>query len=113
MKLIIVCSMIGVGVLAVLAALPVLSGRLKRGHWYGLRTDKTLASDRAWAFANRLLGIDLCVAGIATAGVSASMLLTRLDEMSTIIVAVYAIGCAAMCFGIAIGHAMVNIGRLK
>ncbi|MGE3853006.1 MAG: SdpI family protein [Planctomycetota bacterium] len=108
-----VWSMIAVGVAAMLAALPLLSGRLPRGHWYGLKTTATLASDRTWHTANRLLGINLCIAGLATAGISGSMLLGQVEQLSEPVVGVYAIGGGAMCFAVAVGHALMNVARLK
>jgi hypothetical protein len=46
---------------------PLALGRIRPGSSYGFRTAKTLSSPAIWYAANRVQGIDLCVAGLLVA----------------------------------------------
>jgi uncharacterized membrane protein len=51
---------LGFGVLGV----PLALGRIPPNSTYGFRTAKTLSSSEVWYAANRVQGIDLCIAGV-------------------------------------------------
>lgn len=53
--------------LELLAAMPLILGRVKRNRWYGLRTCRTLASDEVWYLANRFYGWSLVAASLVSA----------------------------------------------
>ena len=55
--------LLGLGLFAL--GVPLASGRVPPNSTYGFRTQKTLASPEVWYAANRVQGIDMCVAGIA------------------------------------------------
>lgn len=51
------------GLLFVVVSLPLILERVGPNRWYGLRVEKTLADERIWYAANKVLGYDLLVAG--------------------------------------------------
>lgn len=57
-------SCAGVAVLIIGLAIPLLQGKIKRNHWYGFRTPKTLSSDAVWYPANREAAANMLLAGI-------------------------------------------------
>ena len=64
----------GLGVIFCTIAIPLIQGKVARNGIYGFRTPKTLSSDRYWFPANRYMGRDMFVAGIAIAVGSLIML---------------------------------------
>jgi uncharacterized membrane protein len=47
--------------------IPLALGRVPPNGTYGFRTPKTLSSPAIWYAANRIQGIDLCIAGVVIA----------------------------------------------
>lgn len=56
------CS--GTALLIIGLAIPLLKGKIKRNHWYGFRTPKTLSSDAVWYPANREAAANMMLAGV-------------------------------------------------
>jgi hypothetical protein len=51
---------IGLGVLFLVIALPLLRGKIKRNSWYGFRFKKSFASEELWLKINRFGARKLC-----------------------------------------------------
>jgi uncharacterized membrane protein len=51
------------GLLLIGVSVPLILKKVPPNQWYGFRVPKTLSSDRIWYEANRVAGIDLCLAG--------------------------------------------------
>lgn len=64
------------GAALVLAALPLIAGRVPPNRWYGFRTPRTLADPQVWYPANAYAGKRLLLLGLVVAG--AALLLPRL-----------------------------------
>ncbi len=65
----------GVGILVSVVSVPLILGWVPRNEMYGIRTPKTLASDRVWYPANRFGGAALALAGLFT--VAGALVLLR------------------------------------
>ena len=55
-----------VPVLTIALSIPMVLGKIPPNRFYGFRTRKTLSNPEVWYRANRLAGIDLIVASLAT-----------------------------------------------
>ncbi len=53
------------GICFIILGIPLMNMRVKPNSWYGLRIPKTLANEKVWYEANRVLGRDLFFCGIA------------------------------------------------
>lgn len=54
-----------VGITFIVIAIPGILGRVPPNRWYGFRVSKTLSDERIWYAANRVMGIDMLLAGLA------------------------------------------------
>jgi uncharacterized membrane protein len=54
---------IGIGLLLIGLAIPLVSKKIPPNRWYGFRTPETLNNEELWYKANRYLGRDLIVYG--------------------------------------------------
>jgi uncharacterized membrane protein len=55
-----------VPVLTIALSIPMVLGKIPPNRFYGFRTRKTLSNPEVWYRANRLAGIDLIVATLAS-----------------------------------------------
>jgi uncharacterized membrane protein len=67
---------VAVGGMFSLISVPLIQGKVARNGIYGFRTPKTLSADRIWFPANRYMGRDLFVAGVAIVVGSLMMLVS-------------------------------------
>ena len=58
---------VGMGVLMVVLAIPMILQRVRPNVWYGFRTAKTLSDESIWYPANRYAGKALLYAGVVIA----------------------------------------------
>lgn len=58
---------VGLGLLVIGLAIPMVVGWVKPNNLYGFRTAKTLSSEAVWYPANRFAGVTLILAGLVTA----------------------------------------------
>jgi uncharacterized membrane protein len=61
------------GLILIGVSIPLVLKKIPPNQWYGFRVPKTFSSDRIWYEANRVAGIDLCLAGGAVIGASVVM----------------------------------------
>lgn len=54
-----------VGITFIVIAIPGILGQVPPNRWYGFRVSKTLSDERIWYAANRVMGIDMLLAGLA------------------------------------------------
>lgn len=54
-----------VGIVFIVISIPAILEKVPPNRWYGFRVAKTLSDERIWYAANRVMGIDLLVAGLA------------------------------------------------
>ena len=54
---------VGIGILMIILAVPMILQRVKPNIWYGFRTWKTLSDERVWYSANQYAGRALLLAG--------------------------------------------------
>ena len=73
--------------LELLAAVPLILGRVKRNRWYGLRMSRTLASDEAWYPANRFYGWSHVAASLVSAILLTALLIHGLATEIPLLVA--------------------------
>ena len=59
---------IGLGVLFLVIAFPLLRGKIKRNSWYGFRFKKSFASEELWLKINRFGARKLCFVGFRAFG---------------------------------------------
>lgn len=67
---------IGVGIIFIILAVPLILQKVPPNQWYGFRTPKTLSDEHIWYPVNKLMGYDLLGVGIAIIISGLSMLLT-------------------------------------
>ncbi len=58
------------GLILIGVSIPLVLKKIPPNQWYGFRVPKTFSSDHIWYEANRVAGIDLCLAGGAVIGAS-------------------------------------------
>jgi uncharacterized membrane protein len=58
---------VGLGLLLIGLAVPLILGKVGPNTVYGFRTEKTLSSPEIWRAANHAAGVDLAIAGAAIA----------------------------------------------
>ena len=66
---------LGMGLLLVLLALPMILGKLRPNRIYGFRTRKTLSDPGIWYPANRAAGLAMLVSGLLMMTASACIML--------------------------------------
>jgi len=54
-----------VGVVFIVISIPGILEKVPPNSWYGFRVAKTFSDERIWYAANRVMGIDLLLAGLA------------------------------------------------
>ena len=54
-----------VGIVFIVISIPGIVEKVPPNQWYGFRVAKTLSDERIWYAANRVMGIDLLLAGLA------------------------------------------------
>ncbi len=54
-----------IGIVFIVISIPTIVGKVPPNNWYGFRVAKTLSDERIWYAANRVMGIDLLLAGLA------------------------------------------------
>ncbi|MGH9799373.1 MAG: SdpI family protein [Blastocatellia bacterium] len=54
-----------VGITFIAISIPVILEQVPPNSWYGFRVAKTFLDERIWYAANRVMGIDLLLAGLA------------------------------------------------
>lgn len=54
-----------VGVVFIVISIPTILEKVPPNSWYGFRVAKTFSDERVWYAANRVMGIDLLLAGLA------------------------------------------------
>lgn len=81
-KLVMVLTDLGVGILFMAIAIPLIQARVPRNVWYGFRTPKTLSSDSIWYAANAYMGRHLFRCGriLAAGGILLWLFQARLAE---------------------------------
>lgn len=52
------------GMVFILIAIPAILEKIPPNRWYGFRVTRTLSDERIWYAANRVMGIDLLIAGL-------------------------------------------------
>ena len=98
---------LGLGALGV----PLALGRVPPNGSYGFRTPKTLSSPDVWYAANRIQGIDLCVAGPAIS-VSTVVLFLAWRRADVALLALTDAGIMTAALVVAAGHSFVELRRL-
>lgn len=58
------------GLILIAVSIPLVLKKIPPNQWYGFRVPKTFSSDHIWYEANRIAGIDLCLAGGVVVGAS-------------------------------------------
>lgn len=53
------------GIVFILISIPTILEKVPPNAWYGFRVAKTHSDERIWYAANRVMGIDLLLAGLA------------------------------------------------
>jgi uncharacterized membrane protein len=102
-----------VGGMFSLISVPLIQGKVARNGIYGFRTPKTLSSDRIWFPANRYMGRDLFVAGVAIAAGSLLMLLgAPLLGLSAATVALAGTGLMSVCLVVTLVRGFRFLRRL-
>ncbi|MBS1790178.1 MAG: SdpI family protein [Acidobacteria bacterium] len=56
---------LAVGIVFIVISIPGIFEKVPPNRWYGFRVAKTLSDERIWYAANRVMGIDLLLAGLA------------------------------------------------
>lgn len=54
-----------VGIVFIIISIPTILEMVPPNHWYGFRVSRTLSDEGIWYAANRVMGIDLLLAGLA------------------------------------------------
>lgn len=54
-----------VGIVFIIISIPTILEMVPPNQWYGFRVSRTLSDERIWYAANRVMGIDLLLAGVA------------------------------------------------
>ncbi|MEK7832826.1 MAG: SdpI family protein [Acidobacteriota bacterium] len=69
------------GIVFIVISIPTILEMVPPNSWYGFRVAKTFSDERIWYAANRVMGIDLLLAGLAIViGVLATAKLVRWDR---------------------------------
>jgi uncharacterized membrane protein len=97
---------VAIGLLLIVAALPLILRRIKPNGLYGLRVPATLADQRVWYEANARSGLDLLVVGVVQ--VVVALLLPLVAGVSVV---AYATTNAAVLLGGALGTAAIGWRR--
>jgi uncharacterized membrane protein len=94
-----------VGVLLALVGWFASRGRLPRGHWAGLRSSSTMASEESWDAGNRGCGPWLLGGGALTALVGVLILLANPDADTVAVISIVLVFSllVAIVGGVAIG----------
>jgi uncharacterized membrane protein len=66
------------GLLLVALGIPLALGRVGPNRWYGFRVARTFEDPQIWFAANRVAGIDLCIAGVVV--VAAALIIGGLAQ---------------------------------
>ncbi len=53
------------GIVFIVISIPTILEKVPPNNWYGFRIAKTLSDERIWYAANRVMGIDMLLAGLA------------------------------------------------
>lgn len=61
------------GLILIGVSIPLVLKKIPPNQWYGFRVPKTFSSDHIWYEANRVAGIDFCLAGSVVVGASVVM----------------------------------------
>jgi hypothetical protein len=108
---------LGAALLVLAAALLVVAvlgarGRLRRNPWAGVRTRASLASDEAFALANRVAAAPLGAAGVVAAVGGAAVLVGGPGAVAWTVLGVTVLGVLGLVgLGGAVGHgAAVRVG---
>lgn len=100
------------GVLFVVLGIPMATGRVPPNRWYGFRTARTLASERVWYAANRLQGIDLCVAG-AVSTVAAILFFVLAKDWSVSLIALANTAVLTITLTLALLHGFMSLRKMQ
>jgi uncharacterized membrane protein len=84
-----------VPVLTIALSIPMVLGKIPPNRFYGFRTRKTLSNPEVWYRANRLAGIDLIVASLASLLASA-LVIPLLPEQAAVSASVLLFAIGAM-----------------
>lgn len=100
-----VATFIGVGLLLIALAVPLIRRTVPPNRWYGLRVAATFADEWVWYEANARSGRDLLVLGAALIVTASSLAAFGVRED------VYAIANLAVLLAGTIAFAAIGIGR--
>jgi len=65
MKSVRILKWIVAGLVFIIIGIPTMLEKIPPNRWYGFRVSKTLSDERIWYAANRVMGIDMMLAGLA------------------------------------------------
>jgi len=82
-------------VLTIAFSIPMVLGKIPPNRFYGFRTRKTLSNPEVWYSANRLAGIDLIIASLASLLASA-LLIPLLPEQDALLASVLLFAMGAL-----------------
>ncbi|HNR89875.1 MAG TPA: SdpI family protein [Spirochaetota bacterium] len=99
------------GVLEIALGFPLFKGKVKPNGIYGFRTPTTLASEKVWYAANRLVGKDLVICG-ATLAVGSSLLYERAGSLSLVQIAGIELALAIVPLALMLWRASAYLKRL-
>jgi uncharacterized membrane protein len=95
-------------VLTIALSVPMVLGKIPPNRFYGFRTRKTLSNPEVWYRANRLAGIDLIVASLASL-LASLLLLPLLPEQDALLASVLLFAMGAL---LATGHSLWQLRKL-
>ncbi|MCC6994146.1 MAG: SdpI family protein [Deltaproteobacteria bacterium] len=101
---------IAAGLLFILISIPLILGKVGPNNFYGFRTKKTMADRKIWFAANKVMGIDLVVAGLAiVAGSIIIMVVAPEDRTQVAYVELAIFACSLLA---AVVHSIVALRRM-
>ncbi len=101
----------GIGLLTVLIGLPLAFQRVKPNRIYGFRTRRTLSDPKIWYRANRILGLNLVVAGISIA-VNTAIVVALSGYLPGLPVLVVNLLVFILAMAVAIAHSVQALSRM-
>jgi uncharacterized membrane protein len=99
------------GILYAAISLPLIAEKVKPNKWYGYRTRKTFANPRVWYLANKAMGFDMLLAGLAIALCPVLLILTG-RSLPVIAAAIINLAVMFLAVSFAAIHSYLTLRRL-